>query len=183
MRRCGISFEREPPRSVETLRVHRQHITSFMLKHGRTYPRKTHWTMRYMRWLQEQQFVHPALQIALQEMVDAVRIAGERIWRIEKAIEEFLPSWSLERLVRALQALRGVDLVIAVTFAAEVGDITRFENPRQLMGYLGLVPSERSTGSTVKRGGITKAGNSRVRHMCMDLSPPPEDRREETLHP
>jgi transposase len=154
--------------AVETLRVHRQHITSFMLKHGRTFPRKTHWTMRYMRWLQEQHFDHPAHQIALQEMVDAVRIAGERIRRIEKAIEEFLPSWSLERLVRALQALRGVDLVVAVTFAAEVGDITRFESPRQLMGYLGLVPSERSTGATVKRGGITKAGNSRGRHMLVE---------------
>lgn len=154
--------------AVETLRVHRQHITSFMLKHGRTFPRKTHWTMRYMRWLQEQHFDHPAHQIALQEMVDAVRIAGERIRRIEKAIEEFLPSWSLERLVRALQALRGVDLVVAVTFAAEVGDITRFESPRQLMGYLGLVPSERSTGATVKRGGISKAGNSRMRHMLVE---------------
>lgn len=70
--------------------------------------------------------------------------------------------------MRALQALRGVDLVVSVTFAAEVGDITRFDNPRQLMGYLGLVPSERSTGATVRRGGITKAGNSRVRQMLVE---------------
>ena len=154
--------------AVETQRVHRQHITSFMLKHGRIFPRKKHWSMRYMRWLQEQQFDHPAHQIALQEMVDAVRIAGDRIKRLETAIEEFLPSWSLEPFVRALQALRGVDLVVSVTFAAEVGDITRFDNPRQLMGYLGLVPSERSTGATVRRGGITKAGNSRVRHMLVE---------------
>ena len=154
--------------AVETLRVHRQHITSFMLKHGRIFPRKKHWSMRYMRWLQEQSFEHPAHQIALQEMVDAVRLAGERIKRIEKAIEEFLPKWSLEPLVRALQALRGVDLVVAVTFAAEVGDVSRFANPRQLMAYLGLVPGERSTGETVKRKGITKAGNSRVRHMLVE---------------
>ncbi len=154
--------------AVETQRVHRQHITSFMLKHGRIFPRKRAWSMRYMRWLQEQVFAHPAHQIALQEMVEALRLASERIKRIEAAIEEFLPGWSLEPLVRSLQALRGVDLVVAVTFAAEIGDVTRFENPRQLMGYLGLVPTERSTGATVRRGGITKAGNSRVRHMLVE---------------
>jgi transposase len=154
--------------AVETQRVHRQHITSFMLKHGRIFPRKKAWSMRYLRWLQEQRFDHPAHQIALQEMVDALRLASERIKRIEAAIEEFLPGWSLEPFVRSLQALRGVDLIVAVTFAAEVGDVTRFENPRQLMSYLGLVPSERSTGASVRRGGITKAGNSRVRHMLVE---------------
>jgi len=76
--------------------------------------------------------------------------------------------WSLAPLVRALQALRGVNLIIAVTFVTEVGDVSRFESPRQLMGYLGLVPSERSTGETVRRGGITKAGNGRVRHMLVE---------------
>ena len=71
-------------------------------------------------------------------------------------------------MVRALQALRGVDLIVAVTFVTEIGDVHRFENPRQLMGFLGLVPSERSTGATVRRGGITKAGNGRVRHMLVE---------------
>lgn len=154
--------------AVETQRVHRQQISSFMLKHGRAFPRKTAWTMRYMRWLQQQKFEYPAHQIALQEMVDAVRIATERVHRLDKTIEEFVETWSLAPLVRALQALRGVDLVVAATFATEIGDITRFENPRQLMGYLGLVPSERSTGATVKRGGITKAGNSRVRQLLVE---------------
>src|SRR3712207_9310441 len=65
----------------------------------------------------------------------------------------------------ALQARRGVNLIVAVTFVAEIGDLRRFESPRQLMAYLGLVPSERSTGDTVRRGGITKAGNGRVRHL------------------
>ena len=67
-----------------------------------------------------------------------------------------------------LQTLRGVELIVAVTFAAEVGDVQRFESPRPLMGYLGLVPQERSTGQTVRRGGITKAGNGRVRHMLVE---------------
>ncbi|XRZ45475.1 IS110 family transposase [Bradyrhizobium ganzhouense] len=154
--------------AVETLRIHRQQVSAFMLKHGRTYPRKKGWTMRYLRWLQEQQFDHPAHQIALQEMVEAVRIARERVDRLERTIEEFVSAWSLEPLVRALQTLRGVDLIVAVTFATEVGDVSRFESPRQLMGYLGLVPSERSTGESVRRGGITKAGNGRVRHMLVE---------------
>ncbi|MFD1984711.1 IS110 family transposase [Mesorhizobium newzealandense] len=154
--------------AVETLRVHRQHVSAFMLKHGRIYPRKKGWAMRYLRWLQEQQFDHPAHQIALQEMVEAVRVSKERVERLEGVIEEFIPTWSLAPIVRALQTLRGVDLIVAVTFATEVGDVQRFESPRQLMGYLGLVPGERSTGETVRRGGITKAGNGRVRHMLVE---------------
>ncbi|SFU21475.1 Transposase IS116/IS110/IS902 family protein [Mesorhizobium sp. YR577] len=124
--------------------------------------------MRYLRWLQEQQFDHPAHQIALQEMVEAVRTSKERAERLEKVIEEFVPNWSLAPVVRALQTLRGVDLIVSVTFATEIGDVTRFESPRQLMGYLGLVPGERSTGETVRRGAITKAGNGRVRHMLVE---------------
>jgi transposase len=93
--------------------------------------------MRYLCWLQAQQFDHPAHQIALQEMVEAVRISKERVDRLERVIEEFIPAWSLAPIVRALQTLRGVDLVVAVTFATEIGDVRRFESPRQLMGYLG----------------------------------------------
>ena len=137
--------------AVETLRVHRQQVSALMLKHGRIYPRKKGWTMRYLRWLQEQRFDHPAHQIALQEMVDAVRTSKERVVRLEQTIEEFVPSWSLAPIIRALQALRGVDLIVAVTFVTEIGDLRRFESPRHLMGYLGLVPSERSTGETVRR--------------------------------
>jgi transposase len=118
--------------------------------------------------MQEQWFDYAAHQIALQEMVEAVRISKERVERLEKVIEEFVPDWSLGPVVRALQTLRGVDLIVAVTFATEVGDVTRFESPRQLMGYLGLVPGERSTGETVRRGAITKAGNGRVRHMLVE---------------
>jgi transposase len=150
--------------AVETLCVHRQQVSAFMLKHGRIYPRKKGWTMRYLRWLQEQQFDHPARQ----EMVEAVRVSKERAERPERTIEEFVPVWSRASIVRALQTLRGVDLIAAVTFATEAGDVRRFESPRQLMGYLGLVPGERSTGAPVRRGGITKAGNGRVRHMLVE---------------
>ena len=121
-----------------------------------------------MRWLQEQKFAHPAHQIVLQEAVDAARLAKERVERLERLIAELLPSWSLAPIVTALQALRGVNLIVAVTFVAEIGDLTRFDSPRQLMAYLGLVPSERSTGDTVRRGAITKAGNGRVRHLLVE---------------
>lgn len=70
--------------------------------------------------------------------------------------------------MQALQTLRRIDLIVAVTFVTEVGDVTRFESPRQLMGYLGLVPGERSTGDTVRRGGITKTGNGQVHHMLVE---------------
>jgi transposase len=93
--------------TVESLRIHRQQVSAFRLEHGRVYPRKKDWTMRYLRWLQEQKFDHPAHQIALQEMVEAVRTSKERVERLEGTIEEFLPSWSLAPVVRALQTLRG----------------------------------------------------------------------------
>ena len=154
--------------AVETLRVHKQQVAAFLLKHGRHFPRKTPWGARYMRWLQEQKFAHPAHQIVLQEAVEAVRLAKERVARLERVIEELLPAWSLAPVVTALQALRGVDLIVAVTFVAEIGDLGRFESPRRSMAYLGLVPSERSTGDAVRRGGITKAGNGRVRHLLVE---------------
>jgi len=154
--------------AVEALRVHKQQVAAFLLKHGRHFPRKTPWGARYMRWLQEQTVAHPAHQIVLQEAVEAVRLAKERVERLERLIEEFLPTWSLAPVVTALQALRGVNLIVAVTFVAEIGDLRRFESPRRLMAYLGLVPSERSTGDAVRRGGITKAGNGRVRHLLVE---------------
>ena len=103
--------------------------------------------------------------------MEAVRLAKERVERLERLIEELLPTWSLAPVVTALQALRGVNLIVAVTFVAEIGDLGRFESPRRLMAYLGLVPSERSTGDAVRRGGITipsRAGNGRVRHLLVE---------------
>lgn len=88
--------------------------------------------------------------------------------RIEANIIEFLPSWSLAPVVAALQSLRGIGLVGAVVIMAEIGDLRRFDNPRQLRGYLGLVPGERSTGDSVHRTGITKAGNGRGRRTLIE---------------
>ena len=154
--------------AAQDQRQKRQMISSYLLRHGRTYHRPKNWTMRYRRWLQRQSFDHQAQQIALQEMVLAERHAVERVERLTASIEELVPDWSLGPVVEALQSLRGVALIGAVTFMAEIGDVRRFEHPRKLMAYLGLVPSEYSTGLTIRRGGITKAGNSRVRRTLIE---------------
>jgi transposase len=157
-----------PTAAVQAVRVHKQQVGAFMLRHGRAAPVKKSWGARYRRWLQEQRFEHPADQIVLQEYAEAVRLAEERLGRLEAAIAEFLPGWSLAPVVEALMALRGVDLVVAATFAVEIGDIRRFESPRRLMGYIGLVPEERSTGESIRRGSITKMGNARLRQLLVE---------------
>jgi transposase len=105
-----------------------------------------------------------------EEMLLAMRLAQERLERLEQAIRVAVPDWSLAELVTALMAMRGMDLISASTFLAEVGDLSRFRTPRELMAYLGLVPSEDSTGDTIKRGAITKAGNRRARRMLVECS-------------
>ena len=90
--------------------------------------------------------------------------------RLEQAIRDAVPEWSLAEVATALQAMRGINLVAAVTVLAEIGDLSRFQTPRELMAYLGLVPSENSTGDTVKRGGITKAGNGRARRILVEAA-------------
>src|SRR5260370_34293340 len=96
-------------------------------------------------------------------MLLAVRQAEERIARLEEAIRLAVPDWSLAKLVDALMAMRGIDMISATAFLAEIGDLSRFRTPRELMAYLGLVPSEHSTGDTVRRGGVTQTGHWRAR--------------------
>ncbi len=155
--------------AVEAVRRARQQLLSFLLRHGRAYKgRGQHWTRAHRRWLGDQRFDHPAQQIAFEEFNRAIEQAEDRRSRLEKEIEALLPSWSLHPVVAAIQALRGVSLVAAVTLVAEVGDFRRFTNPRQLMAWLGLVPRERSSGSTRAQGKITKAGNTRARRMLVE---------------
>ena len=146
----------------------RQEIRSFLLRHGKIYPGKKAWGTKYFKWLHELSFGWPAQKVVLHEMIVAESQCRERVARLDEAIEDALLDWSLAPVVERLQALRGVGLVAAVTFMVEVGDIRRFENPRQLMAYLGLVPSERSTGDSIRRGGITKTGNARVRRVLAE---------------
>jgi len=156
--------------AVEDYRRKRQHVSSFLLRHGRVYEAKASWTGRHLRWLDGQSFAHPAQRLAFQEMLNAVRATAERIERLEAALLEIVPAWTMAPVVAAFQAMRGVKFVTAATMVAEVGDFRRFEHPRQLMGFLGLVPSEHSTGETKRRGGITKAGNVSARKALVEAA-------------
>jgi transposase len=146
----------------------RQHLQGFLLRHGRIYPGKKGWTVAYRRWLTTVRFQHPAQQIVFQDYVDAVADAEARVAKLTRQIADLLPSWTLAPVVEAVQAMRGVAFIVAVTVVAEVGDFNRFDNPRQLMAYLGLTPSEHSSGNTVRRGGITKAGSGLARRALIE---------------
>jgi transposase len=156
--------------AVEDLCRKRQHISSFLLRLGLHYTGKKTWTKAYMNWLMSQKLEHAEQRIALEEMLLAVRQAEERIARLEEAIRAAVPDWSLAEVVDALMAMRGIDMISATGFMAEIGDLSRFRTPRELMAYLGLVASEHSTGDTVKRGGITKTGNRRARRIVVECS-------------
>lgn len=134
------------------------------------YPGKQTWGPAHLNWLTALKLEYREQRIVSEEMLLAVRHARESIGRLEQTMREAVPDWTLAPVVEALQAMRGMDMVGAVTFLAELGDLSRFQNPRQVMGYLGLTPSERSTGENVKRGGITKAGNTRARRLLIEAA-------------
>jgi transposase len=159
---------REDAKGAE--RKARQQLSSFLLRHGLRYSGKTLWSLAHWRWISDIKMPHPAQQIALQEYGDAIRTCIERVRRFTEQIQQLVPTWRLGTVVESLQALRGVSLVVAVTTVAELGDLSRFDHPRQLMAYLGLVPSEHSSGESTKRGAITKTGNSHARRMLVEAS-------------
>jgi transposase len=113
-------------------------------------------------------FEHPAQHLVLAEYRQAILDAEARLERLSQQVAELVPAWSMAPVIAAYQALRGVAFLSAVTLVAEIGDVRRFDNPRQLMAYLGLVPTEHSTGERVRRGGITKAGNGRARRVLIE---------------
>ena len=148
----------------------KQRLKAFLLRHGMTYSGKTSWSKAHFNWLSDIAMPHPAQQIAFQEYIDAVHETLKRIERLTEQIRQMVPDWRLAPIVDALQAARGVSLIVAVTMLAEIGDLTRFEHPGQLMAYLGLVPSEHSSGDSIKRGGITKTGNGHARRVLIEAA-------------
>jgi transposase len=150
------------------MRKVKQQINAFVLRHGLSYPGKTKWSKAHLNWLKELKMLHPAQQIALTEYLDTVENHEARIERLKKAILASCQAWRLLPVVEALQALRGVSMLSAVSLIAELGDLTRFDKPAQLMAYMGLVPSEHSSGPVVKRGPITKTGNTHARRTLIE---------------
>ena len=139
-----------------------------MQRHGRIYSGGRRWTQAHFRWLETQRFDHPDQQVVFQEYVDSVQQAQARVQGLDEALQQALAGWSLEPQTRGLMALRGVDVLTAITTLAELGDLTRFDSPRQLMAFVGLVPSEHSSGTRRQRGAITKAGNAHVRRVLAE---------------
>jgi transposase len=152
----------------KALRKVKQQINAFVLRHDIRYPGKTKWSKAHLAWLITIKMVHPAQQVALEEYLHALENNQAQVARITKQMEAFYQSWRLRPVVQALQAMRGISLVNAMTIVAELGDLTRFDEPGQLMAYLGLVPSEYSSGDSIKKGGITKTGNTHARRALIE---------------
>lgn len=159
---------REDMKSME--RHARQRLSGFLLRNKKIYTGKNKWTQAHFRWLEKIRFESPIQQIVFQEYVDTVKQLQGRVASLEEEMQNALSEWSLGIVVEALMSLRGVNLVTAMTIVAEIGDMSRFESPRQLMAYLGLVPSENSSGKRQRRGEITKTGNSHVRRVLVEAS-------------
>jgi transposase len=148
----------------------RQQLKALLLRHGHRYGGKSSWTLAHERYLAEVSFAHPAQDIAFAEYRQAVREGHERVERVTQALRNQSEHWRLKPLVAALSSLRGIDFVAAVTLAAEIGDFRRFAHPCELMGFLGLVPSEYSTGDTRRQGDITKTGNGHARRVLVEAA-------------
>ena len=153
--------------AVRVLGKARQHLQGFLLRHGRVYAGKKGWTQAYRRWLTTVRFDHVAQQVVLQDYIHAVTDAEARVERLLRQIEDLAQELVAGPVVAALQAMRGVAFIVAVTLVAEVGDFSRFANPRQLMAYLGLVQS--STPADARASGRNhKAGNALARRALIE---------------
>lgn len=132
----------------------------------------TTWTQKYLDWIKRLKFEQQAQQWTLEDYANEVEHCSLRIGRLDQLIDqavELAPA-SMREVVEALQALRGIAKVSAVTIVAEVGQLSRFQTARQFMGYSGTIPSEHSSGESVRRGGITKTGNAHVRRVVVEAA-------------
>ena len=151
----------------------RHRLSKFLLRHGKRFPESGKaWTLKYMAWVKQVRFAQPAQEYAMLDYLHEVEHMNERVLRLEQAIEEAVklsPSW-MQEVVQALQALRGVAKITAATLVSELGEISRFDNPRKLMAYSGVVPGEDSSGERVRRGAITKTGNAHLRRVVIEAA-------------
>ena len=156
--------------AVREERNARHRLKALLLRNGLRYTQRKSWNQAHLRWLADLKLPHPAQQIAFQEYLHAITESGARIERLELALRDALPNWSLAPIVMSLQALRGVQLIAAVTLVAEIQDFHRFANPRSLMAYIGLIPTEHSSGEQRRQGSITKTGNRAARRILVEIA-------------
>ena len=156
--------------AVRERRNARHRLKALLLRNGILYSGKSSWSDAHLRWIARLKMEHPTQQIGFQEYVHSISESSARIERLEQAMRDALPDWGAMPLVQALQAMRGMQLIAAMTLVAELQDFVRFESPRQLMAYVGLVPGEHSSGAKRRQGSITKAGNSAARRMFVEIA-------------
>jgi transposase len=143
-------------------------LKAFLLRHDIRYSGRANWSPAHLRWLSEVVCPTPTQHIVFQEYVRAVNEHSERLQRLEHELQEHVKGWRFYPVVEALPALRGVQFTVAVTLVAEMGDLTRFESPRELMKFMGLIPAEYSSGAQRRQGSITKAGNTHARRVLVE---------------
>ena len=151
----------------------RHRLGKFLLRHGRRTPEgRSAWTDKHLAWVKTQHFEYPAQETTLLDYLHEVEHAAERIARLERSIDGAIATLpvKLRTVIEALQSLRGIAQLSAVTIMAEVGELSRFEHPRQLMGYSGAVSREHSSGERIRRGAISKAGNAHLRRIVVEAA-------------
>jgi len=156
--------------AVQDLRRSRAQLKAFLLRNGYRYTGKSAWTEAHQRYLRELVLPHPAQRVVLEDAIAAIAGAGERIARLEEQMETLLVSWPMQPVVAALMGMRGFARVGAMVLVSELGGAWRFDHPRQLMAYLGLVPTENTSDQKRRQGGITKTGNSHARWLLIEAA-------------
>ena len=156
--------------AVDDRRRSRHRLKAFLLRHGYRYQGKSAWSAAHERYLRELVLPHPAMKVILEEYLISVQLASERIARCEAAMSDLLGKWRLAPAVRALMAMKGFQTVAAMIVVSELGALDRFTHPRQVMAYLGLVPSEKSSSDRRRQGAITKCGNAHARWLLVECA-------------
>ncbi len=156
--------------AMDDQRRARLRLKGFLLRLGFRYTGKSSWNDAHKRYLSGLLMPQPAQQIVFQEHIHAINDASARLERLTQAMQDALPDWKWEPVVRALMSLRGVQELTAMTLVAEAGDMSRFKEARQLMNFFGLTPSEHSSGGKRVQGGITKCGNTHCRRVLAEAA-------------
>ncbi len=147
----------------------RQQLNAFVLRHGHHWPtNRKRWTQKHLEWLESLDFSYDYQAEVRDEYIAAVRLSSSRMIDLDEKLSQVLRGWSWAPLANSLMALRGFDQLSAVTLLSELGDISRFGSPNQLMGYLGLVPCVYSSGAHRRTGGVTQAGNRHARQVLVE---------------
>ncbi|MDC3192407.1 IS110 family transposase [Pseudoalteromonas elyakovii] len=154
--------------AMKDLKDAKYQLKALLLRNNINYAGTANWSLKHLRWLTELVLPHPAQQLVLQEFIQTISERMARLERLDNELTHHVHQWRYYPVVKAIQAMRGVRLLVAAGVIAELGDLSRFDHPRKLMSYLGLVPSEHSSGGKRHIGAITKCGNGRARRLLIE---------------